>query len=112
MSDHQAQHGGPLEDTWKWLAYTPIMLSMLVACIVLLVQGIAWLMTAQWHWMTLADIDVYASPGRSAAGISNEIFEWLYHDVPLFVWCLVIIPLAWRMLTALIERVMPLPPNE
>jgi hypothetical protein len=38
---------------------------------------------------------------------ANKTLAWLSNDAPLFLWLVLIIPLTWRILTAITERVLP-----
>jgi hypothetical protein len=94
---------------WVWIVYTPIVLSMGVAVGVLLAQAVIWLKTSRWHWINLPDIGVHFPLERLVTEILgvDKTLVWLSNDAPLFFWLVLIIPLTWRILTAITESVLP-----
>jgi hypothetical protein len=94
---------------WEWFVYAPIVFSALGAFGVLLAQGVIWLKTTRWAWIKLPDVGIQLPLGRLTAHIIgvNKTLAWLSNDAPLFLWLVLIIPLTWRILTAITESVLP-----
>jgi hypothetical protein len=88
---------------WEWLVYTPIVVSMAGSIIVLLAQVVIWLTAAKWYWLKLPDIGVHIPVERWPTGDlgADKILLWLSNDAPVFLWLVLIIPLTWRMITAI-----------
>lgn len=93
---------------WEWFVYTPIALSFMAASAVLFAQGVIWLGTAHWYWIKLPDVGIHFTRQQLATGdaTADKILMWLY-DAPLGLWLGLIIPLTWRILTAITESVLP-----
>ena len=93
---------------WEWLVYTPIVLSIAGSIIVLLAQVVIWLTTAKWYWMKLPNIGVHIPIERLTMGNlgADKILQWLTNDAPVFLWLVLIIPLTWRMITAITESIL------
>jgi hypothetical protein len=94
---------------WEWIVYTPMVLSAVAAFAVLLAQSVIWLKTTRWVWIKLPDVGIQFPLERMTTDIigANKTLAWLSNDAPLFLWLVLIIPLTWRMLTAITERVLP-----
>jgi hypothetical protein len=95
---------------WEWAVYTPIVLSMMAAVAVLLAQGIIWLKTSKWHWIKLPDVGIHFPLERLVTEFlgGDKALMWLSNEVPLFLWLVLIIPLTWRMITAIAESILPI----
>jgi hypothetical protein len=94
---------------WEWIVYTPMVLSAVAAFAVLLAQSVIWLKTTRWVWIKLPDVGIQFPLERMTTDIigANKTLAWLSNDAPLFLWLVLIIPLTWRILTAITERVLP-----
>lgn len=99
------RQGEAMNPTRKWSTddfleaaiWTPMGVSILAAFVVLLIQCINWLKSAQWHWIVLADSGLQFFPKTGLVGL-DKILLWLFSDLPLFVWLLVVAPVIWRCL--------------
>ena len=101
-----AEARGPLKH-WEWFVYTPIVLSIVTASAVFFAQGVLWLKTAKWYWIKLPHIGIHFPLDATGDKTMDKILTWLAHDTPLFVWLVLIVPLTWRILTAVTESVLP-----
>jgi len=63
----------------------------------------------RWVWIKLQDVGIQFPLARLKIDILgvNKVLAWLSNDVPIFVWLVLLIPLVWRILTAITERVLP-----
>ncbi len=94
---------------WEWFVYTPIVMSFVAASAVLFAQGVIWFRTAHWYWIKLPEVGIRFTREQLATGdtTADKILMWLLHDAPLCLWLGLIIPLTWRILTAITESVLP-----
>ena len=94
---------------WEWLVYTPIVVSITDSIIGLLAQVVVWLTTTKWYWIKLPDIGVHIPLERLTTGNfgADKILLWLSNDASVFLWLVLIIPLTWRMITAITESILP-----
>jgi len=94
---------------WEWFVYAPIVLSALAAFGVLCAQTFIWLKGGRWVWIKLQDVGIQFPLARLKIDILgvNKVLAWLSNDVPILVWLVLIIPLVWRLLTAITESVSP-----
>jgi hypothetical protein len=97
---------GPLT-RWEWFVYTPIVLSMVAGSAILFAQSVLWLKTSKWYWIKLHEVGIHSPLDATGDKALDKILAWLLHDTPLFVWLVLIIPLMWRILTAVTESVLP-----